>query len=234
MARLEIPRGPRRRHHFLRDAILALVFAATAASCASHRDVGGVGAGQTFRDDAVRVPREYHFADLNGEQLESARRFGISRPIKNRKEARRKTRHLKKVRSCQLYLVDPLTHSVPYLTKGARSLLEDLGEGFQYILRREGYRPHRIIVTSLLRTEADVTSLRRGNGNAARNSSHLYATTFDLSYTRFNRLSTEGKPVSNAEMARILAILIDEFRSRGDCVVIFEQNQHCFHITVRR
>ena len=39
MARLEIPRGPRRRHHFLRDAILALVFAATAASCASHRDV---------------------------------------------------------------------------------------------------------------------------------------------------------------------------------------------------
>ena len=62
MARLEIPRGPRRRHHFLRDAILALVFAATAASCASHRDVGGGGAGQTFRDDAVRVPREYHFA----------------------------------------------------------------------------------------------------------------------------------------------------------------------------
>ena len=114
------------------------------------------------------------------------------------------------MRSCQLYLVDPLTHSVPYLTKGARSLLEDLGEGFQYILRREGYRPHRIIVTSLLRTEADVTSLRRVNGNAARNSSHLYATTFDLSYTRFNRLSTEGKPVSNAEMARILAILIDE------------------------
>ena len=88
MARLEIPRGPRRRHHFLRDAILALVFAATAASCASHRNVAGGGAGQTFRDDAVRVPREYHFADLNGEQLESARRFGISRPIKNRKEAR--------------------------------------------------------------------------------------------------------------------------------------------------
>ena len=54
------------------------------------------------------------------------------------------------MRSCQLYLVDPLTHSVPYLTKGARSLLEDLGEGFQYILRREGYRPHRIIVTSLI------------------------------------------------------------------------------------
>ena len=72
MARLEIPRGPRRRHHFLRDAILALVFAATAASCASHRDVAGGGAGQTFRDDAVRVPREYHFADLNGEQLVSA------------------------------------------------------------------------------------------------------------------------------------------------------------------
>lgn len=181
----------------------------------------------------MRVPREYHFADLNGEQLESARRFGISRPIKNRKEVRRKTRHLKKVRSCQLYLVDPLTHSVPYLTKGARSLLEDLGEGFQYILRREGYRPHRIIVTSLLRTEADVT---RSAGSMAT----LHATPPtstpppSTSATRASIASTEGKPVSNAEMARILAILIDEFRSRGDCVVIFEQNQHCFHITVRR
>ena len=89
MARLEIPRGPRRRHHFLRDAILALVFAATAASCASHREVAGGGAGQTFRDDAVRVPREYHFADLNGEQVSAvpsriARRLAARRATSRR------------------------------------------------------------------------------------------------------------------------------------------------------
>lgn len=212
--------------------LLAVVMAAIMAACAGSQ--GTVGEGATFGDNATTVPQEYHFADLNGEQLASAKRFGIARPAKDRRDARRITRRLKRVESGQLYLVDPLSHSVPYLTKGARSLLEDIAEGFQYVLRRRGYRPHRIIVTSLLRTEADVADLRRVNGVAARNSSHLYATTFDLSYTRFNRISTEGKPVSNDEMARILAIVISEFRKRGECVVIYERSQHCFHITARR
>ena len=232
MDRRHATAAARRSRRWLPVGLAVAALVALLAACA-HRVTGALE-GMTFRDDAVTVPREYRFADLNGEQLASAKRFGISRPIRNRAEARRKTRRLKPVRSCKLYLVDPLTHSVPYLNKGARSLLEDLGEGFQYLLRREGYRPHRIIVTSLLRTEADVAALRKVNGNAARNSSHLYATTFDISYTRFNRLSTKGKPVSNAEMARLLAILIGEFRKRGECVVIYERNQHCFHITARR
>lgn len=202
------------------------------ASCSSSRQVAVEG--HTFRDNAVSIPPEHRFADLNGEQLASAREFGIAKPLSNRRQARRKTRRMKHVESCGDYLVDPLTHSVPYLTRGAHSLLTDIARAFQYFLAREGYRPHRIIVTSLLRTEDDVASLRRVNGNAARNSSHLYGTSFDLSYTRFNRLSTQGRPVSNQEMACILATVIAAYREQGDCVAIYERNQHCFHITARR
>ena len=212
--------------------LLALLLCALLAACASHR--ASVTGGRTLRDDQARVPAEYHFADLNGEQLESARKYGLARPPKNRREAKRMARRLKRIEPCEAYLVDPLTHSVPYLTKGARSLLEDIAGGFQYVLRRQGIRPHRVIVTSLLRTEADVASLRRVNGAAARHSSHLYATTFDLSFTRYGLLPGTGRAATPAELARVLAIVIGEFRSRGDCVVIYEPGQHCFHVTARR
>lgn len=220
------------RPHGAAKALLVGCCAVMISACASHR--GAAGEGQTYRDDHAVVPEAYRFADLGGEQLASAQRYGLPRPIARRSQVRRKARRLKRVRSCEAYLVDPLTHSSPYLTRGARSLLEDIAGGFQYVLRRQGYRKHRIIVTSLLRTEEDVASLRRVNGNAARRSAHLYATTFDISYTRFNRLSTDGRPVGGDEMARILAIVIGEFRDRGECVVIYERNQHCFHVTVRR
>lgn len=213
-------------------ALLAPLLCVLLAACAAPR--ASVQGGRTIRDDQARVPAEYHFADLGGEQLASARKYGIARPPKNRREAKRVARRLKRVKPCEAYLVDPLTHSVPYLTRGARSLLEDIAGGFQYVLRRQGIRPHRIIVTSLLRTEEDVAKLRRVNGNAARNSSHLYATTFDLSYTRYGRLPGTGRDATPEELARVLAIVIGEFRAQGDCVVIYERNQHCFHITARR
>ena len=211
--------------------VSTLLLLLLAAGCATHR---AAPAGNVFRDDNVAIPQEYQFSDLNGEQLAAARRYGLSRPPRSRREARRVVRRLKHIETCALYRVDPLTHSMPYLNRGARSLLRDIAEGFQYALRRGGYREHRIIVTSLLRTADDVESLRRVNANAARNSSHGYATTFDLSYTRYDRTSTQGRPVSNEQMARFLAAIISEFRSRGDCVVIYERQQHCFHITACR
>lgn len=211
--------------------LIALLLLCMLAGC---RTTETTTSGTVFRDDHVAIPQEYQFRDLNDEQLTAARRYGLRRPPRTRKEARRVVRRLKHIETCALYRVDPLTHSMPYLNKGARSLLRDIAEGFQYALRRGGYREHRIIVTSLLRTEADVESLRKVNGNAARNSSHCYATTFDLSYTRYDRTSTQGRPISNEQMARFLAAIISEFRARGDCVVIYERQQHCFHITVCR
>lgn len=191
-----------------------------------------VVSGVTFRDDAVAMPREFRFADLNGEQLSCAKRMGISEPFATRKAIRR--RGLKEISTCNDYLVDPLTHSTALLTPKAQRLLRDIGRTFRKELKKAGCRDHRIIVTSLLRTREDVDRLRKVNGNAARNSSHMYGTTFDLSYTRYNRISTKGDSVDNATMAVLLGEIIGELRSQGRCVVIFERNQHCFHITVAK
>jgi hypothetical protein len=123
---------------------------------------------------------------------------------------------------------------VPYLPPGAASLLSLIGLRFQQELAKSGYRKHRIVVTSLLRTEADVQRLQRTNSNATRNSCHMYATTFDLSYVRFNRIDTSGSSVDNNTMANILGRVLNELRDSGLCYVKYETQQRCYHITSRR
>lgn len=209
-------------------SLLILVMLLLTSCHHTEKEVSGV----TFRDDAVAMPREFRFADLNGEQLSCAKRMGISEPFATRKAIKR--RGLKEISTCNDYLVDPLTHSTALLTPKAQRLLRDIGRTFRKELKKAGCCDHRIIVTSLLRTREDVDRLRKVNGNAARNSSHMYGTTFDLSYTRYNRISTKGDSVDNATMAVLLGEIIGELRSQGRCVVIFERNQHCFHITVAK
>lgn len=186
---------------------------------------------QTFMDNNTFVKSRYHFKDLNGEQLAAAQKSGVE-PVQNRRQAERLKRKLNLIESNEYYMVDELTHSIPYLTDGAKRLLDDMGKMFQQSLIRAGYRPHRFIVTSLLRTRDDVESLRKVNANASRNSSHMYGTTFDLSWSRFNRVSTDGNPASNDTLASYLGEVIYYLRQQGRCVVIYERNQHCFHITV--
>ena len=65
-------------------------------------------------------------------------------------------RRLKLVESNGYYLVDRLKDSAPYLTKGAKNLLKEIGKRFQEELDKEGYREHRIIVTAMFRTRRDI------------------------------------------------------------------------------
>lgn len=188
-----------------------------------------VGEGQTFGANSVNVSGAYAFKDANVMTLKEAERIGIL-PIENREEARKRVRHLNHITDTKYYKLDPMTHSIPYLADGAAKLLKTIGKKFQKKLKKNGYRQHRIIATSMLRTRADVNSLRKVNGNASKNSAHMYATTFDLSYTRFNRISTDGDPVNNDQMANYLGEVLLKLREDGKCRVIFERNQHCFHI----
>lgn len=198
----------------------------TLTSCHTTREVGE---GQTFRLDQVQVDSRYAFRDHNTMTPERAKKMGIL-PIENRAEAARKVRRLKHITDTEYYKLDPMSHSIPYLAKGATKLLKTIGKDFQKELRRRGYRRHRVIATSMLRTREDVARLQKVNTNAVKTSAHLYATTFDLSYTRFNRISTDGKAVGNTEMANILGEVLHQLRADGRCRVIFERNQHCFHI----
>lgn len=216
-----------------RNVLYGGVFATVtmlAAACASSNSTTQ---GETFRDDNVTMRSTYQFKDMHGEQLYAAKKYGVT-PIESRAKLEENQRRLKKVETTNLYLIDPLTHSAPYLTNGAKSLLKEIGKRFQKELDRQGYREHRIIVTSLFRTRRDVEALRRVNSRAGENSAHMYGTTFDLSYTRFNRIGKTGKAVSNEVMCNILGKIIYDLREEGECWAILERDQRCIHVTVRK
>ena len=191
------------------------------------------GTSTTFAASRVYIDPQYHFGDINSTQLSAARKYGIT-PLANRQEAAESVGSLCRVGDNAYYTLAPMSHSVPYLTPGAASLLSLIGQRFQQELAKSGYRKHRIVVTSLLRTEADVQRLQRTNSNATRNSCHMYATTFDLSYVRFNRIDTSGSSVDNNTMANILGRVLNELRDSGLCYVKYETQQRCYHITSRR
>jgi adenylosuccinate lyase len=92
---------------------------------------------------------------------------------------------------------------------------------------------HKIVVTSLLRTDADIEKLMRQNSVAVKNSAHRHATTFDISYTRFvpASITTNANP---HEMKKVLAEVLRDLRDAKLCYVKYEKSQNCFHITSRR
>lgn len=64
-----------------------------------------------------------------------------------------------------------------------------IGRNFLDSLESKGLNPNRIIVTSVLRTQEDIKKLQKsGNPNAVSNSAHCYATTFDITYVRYDKV----------------------------------------------
>lgn len=176
------------------------------------------------------------FGDLNEAHLNVAQAIGIT-PIASRKEAEHMKEKLQHIETNDLYVVDSLTHSIPYLIKGAAQLLDTIGSNFLDSLTAKGLNPNKIIVTSVLRTEDDVKSLRRRNGNASANSAHFYGTTFDVSWKRFKKVEDEdGRPlqdVSSDTLKLVLSEVLRDLRKADKCYIKYELKQGCFHITTR-
>ena len=135
------------------------------------------------------------------------------------------------------YRVDPLQASIPYLVPRAAVLLQDIGQAFFDSLQVKDVPLHRFIVTSVLRSEADVRRLRRTNGNATEHSCHLYGTTFDISYNRYETVQDPDGPQARAVRSDTLKFVLSEvlrdMRQRGRCYIKYEVKQGCFHMTVR-
>jgi hypothetical protein len=176
------------------------------------------------------------FNDLNDKHLAVAQAIGVS-SVKDRAEADKLKRKLKLIEDNELYSVDSLTHSIPYLVPGAVHLLEDIGKNFLDSLASKGLNPNRIIVTSVLRTEDDVRRLRRVNINASANSVHRYGTTFDVSWKRFDKVEkVNGRPqqsVSSDTLKMVLSEVLRDLKANNRCYVKYELKQGCFHITTR-
>ncbi|MDE6541330.1 MAG: hypothetical protein K2L74_04900, partial [Muribaculaceae bacterium] len=154
------------------------------------------------------------------------------RPLMSLADAWHCDRSLVKVQSCVDFYVDELRHSYPYLVPEAAILLHDIGSAFNDSLAARGGGAYRIKVTSLLRTPATVSRLRRVNRNATGESSHSYGTTFDISYSRFicDSITT---PRTFEDLKNLLGEVLLDFSRSGRCYIKMERRQACFHITAR-
>ena len=174
------------------------------------------------------------FRDTQAKQVRAAKAIGLKSPPQNRQEAAKMRGQLSLIKSNDNYVVDSLTHSIPYLVPAAARELERIGEGFAEILQRNGLPHYRFYVTSVLRTKDDVKHLQKsGNVNATSQSCHCYGTTFDLAYFRFDKVSRTREYMHQDNLKLVLGqVLLNEQRA-GRIYVKYEYKQACFHITVR-
>lgn len=174
------------------------------------------------------------FGDLNDLHLSSAIRIGIN-PLSSRAEVEALGDKLVEVKENDLYGVDSLTHSLPFLVPKASDLLSSVGSNFLDSLQSKGLNPNKIVITSILRTKDDVRKLRNRNGNASDKSAHFYATTFDVSYKRYRKIE-EGRPMQDVPkdtLKLVLSEVLRDLRKAELCYIKYELKQACFHITAR-
>ena len=176
------------------------------------------------------------FPDSNSVQLAAANKWGV-KPVKNRLDAEERKDELVYIDCSPYYNIDPLHNSIPYLVPRAAILLQDIGKAFFDSLQVKGVPLHRFIVTSVLRTQEDVAILRRHNGNATENSCHLYGTTIDICYNRYQTVEDPDGPrrrqVRNDSLKFILSEVLNDMRQQNRCYIKYEVKQGCFHMTVR-
>lgn len=200
-----------------------------------------VGCGKSQQEEMrmVRYPGrtfDYNvkFADLQSNQIKAAKSRGLSTPPQTRISVDAMRRQLRKVDTNRNYVVDELTHSVPYLTPAAAAELDSIGEEFADILQRNDLPHYRFYVTSVLRTQQDVEDLQKsGNINASSNSCHCYGTTFDLAYARFEKMSRGDEYMTEDNLKLVLGQVLLNRQRRGRIYVKYEKKQSCFHITCR-
>ena len=178
------------------------------------------------------------FNDQNGVQLKSTAKFGIKQPLKNRDSADEIKDSLVHIKDNNHYSIAKLTHSIPYLTEGAAGLLDMIGKNFLDSLESKGLNPNKIIVTSVLRTQEDIKKLQKsGNPNAVNNSAHCYATTFDITYARYDKIKFKNfrlcESVEPELLKKVLGEVLRDLRKQNKCYVKYEVRQRCFHITTR-
>lgn len=174
------------------------------------------------------------FNDKNANHLDAAQQVGLKTIPANREAVEDMRGKMVPIKTSKNYIVDPLTHSVPYLCSGAARELDAIGDAWADILERNGLPHYKFILTSVLRTQEDVNKLKRsGNVNASENSAHCYGTTFDITYSRFEKAENSDKYAVEDNLKLALAqVLLNEQRA-GHIYVKYEFKQACFHITSR-
>ena len=169
------------------------------------------------------------FPDSQSVQIVAAEKWGVL-PVKNREDAESRKKELVYVGESPYWHVDRLSSSIPYLVPRAALMLQDIGEAFYDSLYAKGLPFHQLIVTSVLRSMEDVAKLQRHNPNATEQSCHLYGTTIDICYNRYQPLTRE---VRNDTLKWVLSEVLRDKRNEERCYIKYEVKQGCYHMTVR-
>lgn len=177
-----------------------------------------------------------NFPDLQDTHAESARKWGV-KPVRDRMAAEDRKNELVFIGSNPYYKIDPgMNSSIPYLVPHAADVLQIIAQNYLDSLHIKGIPLHKILVSSVLRTEEDVEKLQKTNPNASSESCHRYGTTFDIAYNRYHTVEPPGKnrrTVQNDTLKWILAEVLRDAREGGLCHIKYEVKQGCFHITAR-
>ena len=174
------------------------------------------------------------FNDRNDTHLAAAKKIGI-KPLATRDGISKASKELHYIGGALRYeepfVVDKLTHSSPFLVKEAVDLLHDIGKNFQDSLKNKHLPPYSVLVSSVLRTDADVKNLAKRNVNSSQRSVHCYGTTIDISYKRFIKHDDEMPDANQVHLKAVLAEVLRDLKKQGRCYVKHEVKQACFHIT---
>ena len=193
-----------------------------------------------FNPRDIGTLKVHTYRDLNAVHLKFAQKNGIA-GFKSDTEFKKnlskllREKKLVHVKSSKYYRIKTLTHSHPYLTPEASQLLKEIGQRFGKKLEQKGLRKYKYQISSMLRTGESQKQLSKSNVNASSNSSHLYGTTFDISYRKLVKKRFPGISVEITDGPAILLLseAIGELRKEGKCLVVTERIEACFHITVR-
>lgn len=110
------------------------------------------------------------FADLQDVQIEAAMANGVG-PLVSRGDTALYEGQLVRIPSeLDIYKVDKLKHSMPFLVPKAATLLSDICLNFRDSLISKKMVLYKPIVTSITRTDDDVKGLSRRNRNTSDNS----------------------------------------------------------------
>ena len=195
-------------------------------------DVDGTGESQAREIIYYTKLMNYSktFDDLNEAHLNMAKVMGLAEIPEKRDDVDQKV--LVRVENTDFLEIDDLRYSVPYLTAAAARELNHIAKAFHDSLSHKQFPVYKLVCSSILRTEEDVTRLRKsGNPNASDNSAHCYGTTFDITYTRYSRDEETDEFMQPYELTKVLAEVLRDEKTLGHILVKYEKKEHCFHIT---
>ena len=198
--------------------------------------------------------------DKNAEQIAVAERMGNR--VSGEEEMQRLVKAGRLVAlgdSTPYWVLRKMEHSVPYATPDTRAMLVELGRRFHARLDSLGLPPYRMKITSVLRTDETQAELRKTNPNASQTvSAHEFGTTLDVSHQRFAAPAPPkggegGEAALSLELVQMRAELLDsigvanfkalqaelgraitQMRAEGALMVMMENRQPVYHMTVAR